>query len=175
MERHQAQLILEHIDIIRHFAKGGIIEFQSRTCDGHECAPTPVFKGIIINCLPRYRKVDGFIGPLPKKYCSRWCPDKLTKGKEMITATSARKCLEEAKEDRDGKLTAMADEVMDIINANLEVALKDCKDSFEVGVDPKYGPCTKKVGEALMDLGYKVAIDHSRSMEASPYLFTISF
>lgn len=56
MERHQAQLILDYLDIVKHFAKGGSLEFVSRTCEGRTCDPTPVLKGIIINCLPNYRK-----------------------------------------------------------------------------------------------------------------------
>lgn len=77
MNREQAQLILDHLDLVKHFAAGGMLEHHGCTCTGVPTTPTPVLKGLIINCLPRYRKVDQFIEP-KRTQCSRWCPHKHT-------------------------------------------------------------------------------------------------
>jgi len=54
MERHQAQPILDHLDIVQHFAKGGMLDFVGHTHTGQEMKPDRVLKGIIINCLPNF-------------------------------------------------------------------------------------------------------------------------
>ena len=74
MERDQAQLILDHIDIIKHFAKGGMLEHCGHDWAGRATDPRPVTNGIIINCLPMYRKVNKRIQKPDPQYCSRWCP-----------------------------------------------------------------------------------------------------
>lgn len=56
MTRHQAQMILDNIEVIRHFAAGGDVEFAQHRYDGvfigwKECRG----EQITINCLPNYR------------------------------------------------------------------------------------------------------------------------
>ena len=73
MTREQAQLVLDHIDIIKHFAKGGMLEFNMTTSEGGSHV-FPVMKGILINCLDKYTKVEQYIPKPDPRYCSRWCP-----------------------------------------------------------------------------------------------------
>lgn len=86
MNREDAQLVLDHLDIIKHFAEGGLLEFHSTTWDGKPMSPSPVTKGIIVKCLPHYRKVDKYIQKPDPQYCSRWCPlKKGSKNDEVVS------------------------------------------------------------------------------------------
>lgn len=73
MTREQASLILKHLDIVKHFAEGGEVDFKSYNYKGEYLGLNPVTKGIIINCLPRYVKSKR-ASVNKKHYCSRWCP-----------------------------------------------------------------------------------------------------
>lgn len=85
MTREQAQLVIKHLDIVKHFAEGGALDHVGHDWAGREMKPSPVFKGIIINCLPMYRKADRPNMTVEMKhYCSRWCPLKKEKN-ETVT------------------------------------------------------------------------------------------
>lgn len=76
MNREQAQLILDHLDIVKHFASGGMLEHVSSNWRGATSKATPVLKGLIINCLPHYRTVNRQVEPKPQRKYSRWCPNR---------------------------------------------------------------------------------------------------
>lgn len=181
MERHQAQLVLDYLDIIKHFAKGGMLEFQGRNWKGDLMPLDPVNKGILINCLPNYRIVDKFI-QVQKKHCTRWCPikesgnecHKYKTGETMITANSARELALKRTRESDERTVLLANELMVEISLELEKAVDDGMFEFSYNAASKYGPCMALVSDKLKKLGYDVSIVCERAL-GSPYIITVKF
>lgn len=174
MEHHQAQLILDHLDIVKHFAKGGALEFISHTCTGEECDATPVLKGIVINCLPNYRKVDRFIELPPKKYCYRWCPNNLTKGKEMINAKEALAKTNQVRETMEYKEIEKAKSTIEnLIAPALNHAISKGDVCFQCEISQGGSDV---VISMLKNLGYGVNMDiDDEEDDECPAILTITF
>lgn len=181
MERHQAQLILDHLDIIQHFAKGGVLEFIGHDWTGKELKPDPVLKGVVINCLPNYRKVNRFIESPPRKYCSRWCPNKkncsscnLTKGTNMMRAEQALIKVIQIRESAEFKEKERVKVIINYISSHLDNAISKGDTYFDYKLEDR---CMQgAVVKELYEFGYEVTvhIDDEEDDEC-PAILTISF
>lgn len=72
MNRADAQKILEHLDIVKHFAEGGELIFYSSTWDGKPIVYYPHYRenSLLISCLEHYAIPSEPLG------CCPYCPKK---------------------------------------------------------------------------------------------------